>query len=175
MVVFDVTAVRCFYFLWFEKVVYFVFPSFPQSTHCSACLDFGTKSWVPFSSFPYPSFFWWRCYSHRQSPFHSSVHFDRTRNLGPLIHSLCMSLPQRRRRYFGRNRCQCCFLLVFRFRSSLGLLFFLNVAFLIFMLLAIFCIFLLFVQRVETSSALFIVSIFRVRLSKSMFHTRSTM
>ena len=24
-----------------------------------------------FSSFPYPSFFWWRCYSHRQSSFHS--------------------------------------------------------------------------------------------------------
>ena len=80
---FYVTAVRCFCFLWFEKVVSFVFASFPQSTHCSACLDFGTKSWVLSSSFPYPSFFWWRCYSHRQSPFHFSVHFDRTRNLGP--------------------------------------------------------------------------------------------
>ena len=92
MVVFFVTAVRCFCFLWFEKVVYFVFPSFPQSTHCSACLDFGIKSWVPFSSFPYPSFFWWRCYSHRQPPFHSSVHFDRTRNLGlPLSISLSES------------------------------------------------------------------------------------
>ena len=45
-----------------------------------------------FSSFPYPSFCWWRCYSHRQPPFHSSVHFDRTRNLGtPLSISLSES------------------------------------------------------------------------------------
>ena len=97
--------------------------------------------------------------------------------LAPLIQSLCLSLLQRRRRYLGRNRCQCCFLLVFRFWSSLGFLFFLNVAFLIFMLLAIIflCIFLLFVQWVEASSVLFIVSIFRVRLSRSMFHTRSPM
>ena len=43
-----------------------------------------------FSSFPYPSFFWWRCYSHPQSPFHSSVHFGRTRNLGP-PHSISLS------------------------------------------------------------------------------------
>ena len=135
---FHVTAVRCFCFLWFEKVVSFIFPSFPQSTHCSACLDFGTKSWVPFSSFPCPSLFWWRCYSHPQSPLHSSVHFGRTRNLGPPQLSLCLSLRQKRRRCLGRDRCQCCFLLVFRFRSSLGFLFFLNVAFLIFMLLAIF-------------------------------------
>ena len=65
---------------------------------------------------------------------------------------------------------------MFRFRSSLGILFFLNVAFLIFMLLAIFffCIFFLFVQWVEASSVLFFVSIFRVRLSRSMFHTRSS-
>ena len=89
---FYVTAVRCFCFLWFETVVYFVFTFFPQSTPCSACLDFGTESWVPFSCFPCPSFFWWRCYSHRQSPFHSSVHFDRTRNLGPLIQSFCLCL-----------------------------------------------------------------------------------
>ena len=54
MVVFYVTAVRCFCFLWFEKVVYFVFPSFPQSTHCSACLDFGTKSWVPIQQLSLP-------------------------------------------------------------------------------------------------------------------------
>ena len=51
---FYVTAVRCFCFLWFEKVVYFVFPSFPQSTHCSACLDFGTKSWVPIQQLSLP-------------------------------------------------------------------------------------------------------------------------
>ena len=97
--------------------------------------------------------------------------------LALLILSLCLSLRQKRRRYLGRNRCQCCFLLVFRFRSSLGFLFFLNVAFLIFMLLAIFffCIFFLFVPLVEASSVLFIVSIFRVRLSRSMFHTRSPM
>ena len=54
MVVFYVTAVRCFCFLWFEKVVCFVFPSFPQSTHCSACLDFGTKSWVPIQQLSLP-------------------------------------------------------------------------------------------------------------------------
>ena len=96
--------------------------------------------------------------------------------LASLFQSLCLSLLQRTRRYLGRNRCQCCFLLVFRFRSSLGFLFFLNVAFLIFMLLAIFfCIFFLFIQWIEASSVLFIVSIFRVRLSNSMFHTRSPM
>ena len=54
MVVFYVTAVRCFCFLWFEKVVSFIFPSFPQSTHCSACLDFGTKSWVPIQQLSLP-------------------------------------------------------------------------------------------------------------------------
>ena len=43
-----------------------------------------------FSNFPYPSFFWWRCYSHRQSPFHSSVHLDRTRNLDH-PHSISLS------------------------------------------------------------------------------------
>ena len=51
---FYVTAVRCFCFLWFEKVVSFVFPSFPQSTHCSACPDFGTKSWVPIQQLSLP-------------------------------------------------------------------------------------------------------------------------
>ena len=49
--------------------------------------------------------------------------------LAPLIQSLCLSLLQKRSRYLGRNRCQCCFLLVFRFRSSLGFLFFLKCRF----------------------------------------------
>ena len=58
--------------------------------------------------------------------------------LAPSFNLFVCVFCQKRRRYLGRNRCQCCFLLVFRFRSSLGFLFFLNVAFLIFMLLAIF-------------------------------------
>ena len=97
--------------------------------------------------------------------------------LAPLIQSLCLSLLQRRRRYLGRNRCQCCFLLVFRFRSSLGFSFFFQCRFSDFHVAChlFFCIFFLFVQMVEASSVLFIVSIFRVRLSRSMFHTRSPM
>ena len=128
MVVFYVTAVRCFCF-WFEKVVYFVFPSFPQSLHCSACLDFGTKSWVPFSSFPYPSFFGGDAILIANRQFILLCISIEHGILAPLIQSLCLSLLQKRRRYLGRNRCQCCFLLVFRFRSSLGFLFFLNVPF----------------------------------------------
>ena len=176
MVVFDVTAVRCFYFLWFEKVVYFVFPSFPQSTHCSACLDFGTKSWVPFSSFPYPSFFWWRCYSHRQSPLHSSVHFDRTRNLGP-PHSFSLhESPAKETPLFWSQSVSVLLPSCVSLSEFCWLAFLSQCRFSDFHVAChLFCIFLLFVQRVETSSALFIVSIFRVRLSKSMFHTRSPM
>ena len=178
MVVFYVTAVCCLCFLWFEKVVYFVFPSFPQSTHCSACLDFGTKSWVLIRqlSLPIVLLVAMLFSSPIAIPFFCAFR-SNTESWPPLIQSLCLSLLQRRRRYLGRNRCQCCFLLVFRFRSSLGFLFFLNVAYLIFMLLAIyfFCIFFLFVQWVEASSVLFMVSIFRVRLLRSMFHTRRPM
>ena len=176
MVVFYVTAVRCFCYLWFEKVAYFVFPSFPQSTPCSACLDFGTKSWVPSSSFPYPSFFWWRCYSHRQSPFHSSVHFDRTRNLGP-SHSISLSESSAKETSLSWSQSvsvllpSCVSLSEF---SSLFFSFSMSLVWYSCGLPFSFWYF-LFVRWVEASSVLLLVSIFRVRLSRSMFHTRSPM
>ena len=56
--------------------------------------------------------------------------------LAALIQSLCLSLLQRRRRYLGRNRCQCCFLVSLSEFSWLSFLS--QCPFLIFMLLAIF-------------------------------------
>ena len=71
--------------------------SFPSSSHLFLSLPTLLHVLVlvlnpgfQFCSFPYPSLFWWRCYSHPQSPYHSSVHFGRTRNLGP-PHSISLS------------------------------------------------------------------------------------
>ena len=60
-------------FLWLEEVDDFVFPSLFGSFHWSVCLVFDAEAGVPFCRFLRPSFVWQRCYSHCQTPFHSSV------------------------------------------------------------------------------------------------------
>ena len=131
------------------------------SLYSSVRFDFAAESWIPCCCFSYPfvllvamlftspiatSFFcafrsnmesWlYSCFLLPQLCFLLCTHSNLLVQV-QLCQSLYLSLWQRRRRYLGRNRCLCCFLLVFRLRSSLGCLFSSMALFLIFRLLVI--------------------------------------